>query len=257
MIQEFDSFCGLSGLRYFLDGGTLLGAIREGGFIPWDDDVDIVMPRSDYERFIKEWNGKMCLFCHEKDKNFFFPYIKLFHPEMPIVEIEDNSKGFKGKVFLKIDIYPMDGISSEPRSAARHLSFIQRWKQLLFLSCEKSLPRSFIKRIGYKLLRLIPVDFFYNRLERAMRRYDYETSLFVTRWRICSGSISVFEKSIIEPFRRILFEHLYLSCPADSDYYLRRTYGNYMQPVSQNEGLRHSTMSSNIASDFENYIKKR
>lgn len=254
MLQEFDSFCREHGLRYFLDGGTLLGAVRDGGFIPWDDDVDIVMPRPDYERLICEWNGSMSLLCHEKDCEYVFPYIKLFHPVTPVVEIQDEEFRIQSKVFLKIDLYPMDGVSPSKHSAFRQGSIVKLWKKWLFLRIDKQESRNIFKRFAYKCLRLIPTNFFYNRLDSAMKMYDYESSRFVTRWRTSNGAVSIFEKNVVEPLSVVSFENERLSCPADYDTYLTKTYGDYMQLVRQNEGLRHSTTASSVASDLENYI---
>ena len=79
ILKEFNSFCEENNIRYFLAFGTLLGAIRYKGFIPWDDDVDVLVPRDDYNRLLKQFqnNEKYCLYAFERDKKYSFPFAKL------------------------------------------------------------------------------------------------------------------------------------------------------------------------------------
>lgn len=108
MLKDIKHVCIELGLTYFLDGGTLLGAVRHNGFIPWDDDIDIAMPRPDYEIFIKQFNKH----CSEKYKlisiknsmSYIYPWAKVYDKTTKIIEhgISYCNLG------LSIDILPID-----------------------------------------------------------------------------------------------------------------------------------------------------
>lgn len=108
ILKEFINFCNTNNLRYSLDGGTLIGAVRHGGFIPWDDDIDVMMPREDYNKFMELYNNES-FFTLDSKKN------KFYH--LPIGKlISKNTKGYekKYKRYRKygvyIDIFPLDYI---------------------------------------------------------------------------------------------------------------------------------------------------
>lgn len=110
IMSDFDAFCKTHQLSYFLIGGTLLGAVRHKGFIPWDDDLDVVMPRDDYQRFIKlfheEAQTKYVIQSIETDENYWLPFAKLrknltLYDDLPTRYVESHRGIF-------IDIFPLD-----------------------------------------------------------------------------------------------------------------------------------------------------
>lgn len=110
IMTDFDSFCKEHQLNYYLIGGTLLGAVRHKGFIPWDDDLDVVMPREDYERFIslfsKASQSKYVIQSIETDENYWLPFAKLrknntLYDDLPTRYVKSHRGIF-------IDIFPLD-----------------------------------------------------------------------------------------------------------------------------------------------------
>lgn len=116
LLKHIDAFCRDRNITYFLDCGTLLGAARDGGFIPWDDDADIVMPRPDYERFVKEYvdSDGYRLYAPSR-KNCFLPYARLC--EMQRTYFRQVSIWTKESPGVGVDIFPLDGA---PNSAEEY-----------------------------------------------------------------------------------------------------------------------------------------
>lgn len=119
---EFDRVARENGLKYALCAGTLLGAVRHKGFIPWDDDIDVTMPRPDYEKLIR-LNRENPLFppflrlqCFE-DGTLDSPYMKIFDTRTKIVEQNYTQKDVPS---LWIDVFPVDGLPSDPKKLVRH-----------------------------------------------------------------------------------------------------------------------------------------
>ncbi|MDH5425856.1 MAG: LicD family protein [Gammaproteobacteria bacterium] len=111
MLIEFDAVCKKHRLKYWLDSGTLLGAVRHRGFIPWDDDIDLSMPVEDYNEFLKiagqELSSEIFLQTSQTDKNFKFDYIKLRSNKARIVELHEKDKQIKYHQGVFVDIFPM------------------------------------------------------------------------------------------------------------------------------------------------------
>ena len=111
MLIEFDAICKKHQLQYWLDSGTLLGAVRHQGFIPWDDDIDLSMSIEDYNKFLKiaqsELSSEIFLQTSETDKNFKFDYIKLRSNKARIVEFHEKDKQIKYHQGVFVDIFPM------------------------------------------------------------------------------------------------------------------------------------------------------
>lgn len=111
MLIEFDAICKKHQLHYWLDSGTLLGAVRHQGFIPWDDDIDLSMPVEDYNQFLKiansELSSEIFLQTSQTDKKFKFDYIKLRSNKASIVEFHEKDKQIKYHQGVFVDIFPM------------------------------------------------------------------------------------------------------------------------------------------------------
>ena len=113
MMKWFHGYCEENGLRYYALGGTALGAVRHGGFIPWDDDLDVGMPRADYDRMISlckngTGNTRYRIEAPGQNRDFIYPFCKAYDTETTLVE---NAR-IKAKRGVYIDIFPLDGIGN-------------------------------------------------------------------------------------------------------------------------------------------------
>lgn len=192
VLRKIDSFCRERDIRYYLDSGTLLGAARHKGFIPWDDDADIVMPRPDYERFVREWSddGKYKLYAPELG-NCYLSYARLCEMTRTVFKSvllwTDDTPG------VGVDIFPLDGA---PDSAEEFDVLAKKLSEMrmLLLRLRTSItpgervvfrkdPYGFAKDAVHWAARLWRRLTFSGGMKKALRRlrdiktkYDYEKS---------------------------------------------------------------------------------
>ena len=105
MLKEVRRICDLNGILYFLGGGTLLGAIRHHGFIPWDDDIDIMLPREHYEKLIKVFNEQTSqeykLIYYENCDKYYYPYAKIVDKKTKLIENGSLYRCFSNRLFAR------------------------------------------------------------------------------------------------------------------------------------------------------------
>lgn len=255
MLEYFHDYCIENNYQYYIVGGTLLGAVREKGFIAWDDDVDIAMPRPDYERFIATYKGEYRIAHHSKSKNFIFPYMKLFHPNLTVVKVVDEHLGFNDDVFVQFDIYPIDGVGNDYFKARKYARFIQMIRHFSYLNTSCDDASTFIKRFILRIIRRIPSYWLIKYQDYKMKRFKYSYSQYITRWRMPSLPDNVVHKNVFEDSVLLDFEGLKLSAPKDYHEYLKLVYGDYMTPEKENAGLRHGIqLNSNISQCIDDVL---
>lgn len=154
LLVSFDSFCNVHNLRYSLDSGTLLGAIRHKGFIPWDDDVDISMPRPDYEKLRglrKELPQHLTLMdCRDDECPTAFPKIC-----MNTIRAQEPSLDGRFDEMLWIDIFPMDGVGGDRTSLEKTKEACRRAVRNYCWTRIKHIDDSLIKRMVKQLATLL------------------------------------------------------------------------------------------------------
>lgn len=222
ILLKIDAFCKQYGINYWLEGGTMLGAVRHGGFIPWDDDLDIGMDRRDYLKFKKLFLANPIsgfhLQCHKTDKAYVAGYAKV--REKSSIYIENNETEHYKYNGIYVDIFPYE--KSFP----------------IFIDCS-----IFIHRVLFSLTRSKIYGCFFIKLFVNIYFYFTQIVYWVFRFfsRICRAksycytygswlsSKLKYEKKYFFPLGIINFEGREFPCPCDKDTYLKVHYGEYMK----------------------------
>lgn len=235
ILKAVAQFCDMHHIIYFLTGGTLLGAVRHQGFIPWDDDVDIAMPRPDYNRLLQESGGHLGEFYDISVFENNPAHARLF------MRIVDNRTIYEHRFYQKryrmglgIDVFPMDGVPEDAMQAERYFSDIRRWKKQFSLSQSVMLrstspARAVLKTAASIPARIIGREKLYRKIMMRVAEYPYEESRKIG---ITTGvylNKEVLSKEELFPVAELPFEDGLFHAPACYDKYLRQLYGDYMQ----------------------------
>lgn len=231
ILSDVADFCTRKQIRYYLVCGTALGAVRHNGFIPWDDDIDIGIPRPDYERFLAEYQSAKYYLCSsKKDPNYPYPFAKVCDPRTELIE----KIAHPYKLGVYIDVFPIDGLPSNPQKLKKHLKKIA-WDQRLLTW--KRLDNNRKEKTKYKILHgfaklflaFIPISFLVRKVDKHLSVYPYDSSEnvghLVTKayWGQDVKPRHIFEKPVPHKFEDRVF-----LLPGDYDMYLRLEYGDYM-----------------------------
>lgn len=261
ILKDVHEFCVKNGIRYSLSGGTLLGAIRHNGFIPWDDDIDIQLPRPDYDRLVQTYvyDKGYKMFCHEtkegKEKNVMYPYARVCDMTRTVVDTGIRP-WVSEKVGIWIDILPCDGMPSDEKGARRHIvkaGFLVRqayWVGVR-LSSWANLKKglNLQEKIKFGLKKLGSFFIWYDpfvSLLQIRKKYNYDESEYffgtphygMREWQ---------PKKNMESFELHKFEDTEFYIMSGWDANLKSLYGDYMQLPPPDKRVRH---------DFNHYYWK-
>ncbi len=242
LLREFKRFCEKNQLHYYLAYGTLIGAIRHKGFIPWDDDIDVMMPRADYDFLIRHYNileGNDFEVVDPLSKKARLPYAKLL--DRRTVKYEYGVDYSEGTMGIDIDIFPLDG---------------QPENDFEFLTWEKKLRRhykfynyfvidlkqcSVIKKLGILVLKVL-LGGKEKELKRAYNlhsKYSFSNSKYVGVLESLYDEGNRALKECYENYILAEFEGEQYRIPEGYDQILRNIYGNFMVLPPKEEQVNH------------------
>lgn len=244
ILKETAKYLDARDLRYYLTGGTLLGAIRHKGFIPWDDDIDIQMPRPDFEKF--------CEICKEsiKDKYELYTFknnpthARMFARMVDTTVLYDN-RFFEKKYIshLGIDIFPMDGAPPPGAEREKYFKEVRRIQNNFLWSQAKPFTGANPIRAVAKTVAMIPAkikgrEYFFDEMEKLIKKYPYEEAKEVGILTAVYMEKEIMPKSAYDEVTDLAFEGETFHATKEWDAYLKGLYGDYMTPPPESERTR-------------------
>lgn len=227
ILIDIAEYCDKHNILYYLACGTLLGAIRHSGYIPWDDDIDIMMPRPDYNRFLNEYDGKYKVL---KPSEGIYYYAKVY--DQNTIKYEKGLDYKKVKpIGIDIDIFPLDGIINDKEVIKKLMKKTKFLEIMLRLSNQPIFYRKNpLKAFNRIVPRIIGSKNIVKLIEKTAQTYPYENSDYVIRMRNTpNGFTGALEKEIYNPPIKKQFEGHLFNVPNDYDAWLTRFFGNYME----------------------------
>ena len=232
MLLEVDRVCKINSIRYCIFAGTMLGAVRHGGFIPWDDDLDVAMVRSEYVKFQqackKDLDTNRFFFQdHSTDPHYRWGYARILYKDTGFVRVGQEHMKMKTGIFL--DVFPLDGVPSLAPFRALHSFYCFIIRKLLYAEAGRKTGSSLILRLCYSLLNFIPRAWTVRRIEKlALTRRTSKLVRIIT-FPTPKGRAFGFSREWFEDLADISFEgHLF---PGNLNYddFLTYYYDDYMQ----------------------------
>ncbi|MBR5923415.1 MAG: LicD family protein [Clostridia bacterium] len=235
-LKEVHDYCEKNGLTYYMIYGTLLGAVRHKGYIPWDDDVDIGMPRADYERFIAEFNKSDSDTAYvvdiSTDKDYYLDYAKVCHKKTLLIEHVHKPS----EIGAYIDVFPIDACPADPVQAQKLFDSVRSARKAL-------VKKNYMAPLDYKLSVKVIAHYIFRFLTfksrvniiNGINKRGKAFAGYNTGFVMLAVGTAVLHKSYIPdsyfgnpvPLR---FEEYTFNAPAKSDSLLTYWYGDYMTP---------------------------
>lgn len=231
ILQNVDEFCHKHGIRYSLCGGSLLGAVRHQGYIPWDDDIDIMMPRPDYEKFIKTYSSETdYLIDFIKEEGYRETFVKICRKGTLMIDALLGRGGFG----VNIDLFPIDGVPE--KSPLKYVDDVLRFKEKIAKFCPyykiMSTNRGvwFAKYIVKRLtcFQFMSILHLKQKFNEMLINNAFENNSLAG---VISGSYGyreVVDKDVFLQYCDMQFEGFSFKCISRFDEYLSSIYGDYM-----------------------------
>ena len=243
--------CEKNHLRYYLIGGSLLGAMRHKGFIPWDDDIDVGLPRPDYNRFVqiaKDYlPAHMDIKTMTSDPNYKCYFTRLINNKKKIYW--DHGQ-YTAVIGVWMDVFPLDGLPDNPLLRKLQVFRVKlakalyKFTQIDYVSTNRT-NRPLSERVLIRFAqltrigRLLNADKRLKKLDRALQRYDYDTCAYAWNFSGCYGKREIVPHIQLGGSRTAQFEGMQVSIPEAAEDYLTSIYGDYMKLPPEDQRRSH------------------
>ena len=253
LLVAVDKICQQQNLRYSLGGGTLLGAVRHNGFIPWDDDIDIMMPRPDYDAFISyclSHNVPFSIKSWETDKTYVNLAAQIFNYDTVLED--DNTPAETTKIGVYIDIFPIDGLGDNHKEAVklfkstrfkRELLVAAQWKKFLK---SKTHPWYYepVRFAFFLIGRLVNKQKIFKSILDVYTKIDFNSSKFAGAVGGSYCEKEILPQKVFTEYIELPFENYKFKAIASYDTYLSSIYGDYMKLPPEEKRVSHHTFKA-------------
>ena len=258
ILEKIIAICKKHNIKYLADGGTALGIVRHKGFIPWDDDIDIIMKRNDYEKFMevaeKELKEPYFLQCYKTEKGFHKGFIKIRNSNTTAFTWEDDKNNFNKGIW--VDIFPIDNVPDDENERDVFLKKIRK-KKLFILTHQNTDSKKIIKKIVKLFLKnvywkIFNVDKQIKKLEEYVKKYN---NIETKEGRILIMSDGfVYKNSWFNEVIQMDFEYLKLSIFKEYDKFLKINYGDdYIKNLKREQPSLHGKTFFNAEKSYKTY----
>lgn len=242
ILKAFDALCRKEGLRYSMVSGTLLGAVRHRGFIPWDDDIDIVMPRPDYKRLLQMGTQSAIpspyrLISPYTAKHYAYPFAKILDTRTLLLEFPRQRRQPLGAY---IDIFPLDGLPADADKRAEQCARIARHtRRARNIETQFYDLRGHVKQALYTLLYNSQREWL--AADCIAQEYPFDSAEEVACHYGTYGDREVLPRTLFDEYVDLPFEGLQVQATKDYAFYLHRFFGDYMQlPPAEQQRSHHT-----------------
>ena len=251
ILNRVADFCDKNSIKYWIDCGTLLGAVRHQGYIPWDDDVDVGMLREDYDKFSQLFNtcnDRYQFICYENHPDFYLPHGKVC--DTSTVLYEPDEEGYK--LSVNIDIFVYDNVPDDDAEVVKMFDRRDKLRRLYqvrneHISLKGNIVKGLLKfarKVVYRVL--YPGKDIVNRVigEMIQNSKKYVNVKTMRVGNFTSFSRTVCDKRVFNSFIELSFEGRKYKAPAGYDEWLRSFYGEYMQLPPANKRISHHSFKA-------------
>lgn len=254
IMKKFHNFCLENGINYYMLGGTALGAKRHRGFIPWDDDMDIGIPRDDYQKMIllsdRLPDGLEFRF-YQNAENSPMHYVKLIDINTTLIE-KNYSYYVEG---LYIDIFPLDGAFKTGRKEMKRHKRIYRLFRKICWHCSTEKKKGLFRKMYNVYCKLGNLNRMHDRLEKNMTVIPFGKGDHIANFLGCYNEKECIPDKIFGKATLYDFEDTKLFGPENLDAYLTCLYGNYMElPPVEKRIYRHQYLYLDLNKPYRDYI---
>lgn len=260
MFKWFHTFCVENDVKYYAIAGTALGAVRHSGFIPWDDDIDVGLPRKEYEKLISLMDGKQFGdYVLEKPlqyKDSIYGFAKIYDTSTTLIE----GSRYDSKRGVYIDVFPLDGAGNDYAEALQRFRSILKTRRWVYNKvCKLRKKRGLKKNLASLIVRAIPFTSWRKLnivVDNKAKELEYDTSEYVANYYGAWGAErEMCKREVYGTPKLYKFEDGEMYLPEDADKYLTTMYGDYMTPPPVEKRVSHHGFI--YCSLTESYLKNK